>query len=143
MNNLLLIDDDEDDQFFFKDVLESINPNLHCATAINGKIALDKLKANTALPDLIFLDLNMPVMNGFEFLTQFKKENALNKVPVGIFGTSNSIRDKELAKALKARVFLTKPSDLMILQKNRSKFYRQIFQPVNTSLDKKSIYLQQ
>ena len=117
MNNLLLIDDDEDDQFFFKDVLESINPNLHCATAINGKIALDKLKANTALPDLIFLDLNMAVMNGFEFLTQFKKENALNKVPVGIFTTSNSIHDKELTKALGAIFFFTKPTDLKIFQK--------------------------
>jgi len=117
MNNLLLIDDDEDDQLFFKDVVESINPTLHCATAINGKIALEKLKVSTSLPDLIFLDLNMPVMNGFEFLIQFKKENAFNKVPIGIFSTSNSIRDKELAKDLGARFFITKPNDLQILQK--------------------------
>lgn len=117
MNKLLLIDDDEDDHFFFKDSIESINPTLHCETATNGKIALNKLKASASLPDLIFLDLNMPVMNGFEFLTQFKKENALNKVPVGIFTTSNSIRDKELAKDLGAIFFLTKPNDLKILQK--------------------------
>jgi len=117
MNKLLLIDDDEDDHFFFKDSIESINPTLHCETATNGKIALSKLKASASLPDLIFLDLNMPVMNGFEFLTQFKKENALNKVPVGIFSTSNSIRDKELAKDLGAIFFLTKPNDLKILQK--------------------------
>jgi len=117
MNNLLLIDDDEDDQLFFKDVVESINPTLHCATAINGKIALEKLKVSTSLPDLIFLDLNMPVMNGFEFLIQFKKENAFNKVPIGIFSTSNSLRDKELAKDLGARFFITKPNDLQILQK--------------------------
>ena len=117
MNKLLLIDDDEDDHFFFKDSIESINPTLHCETATNGKIALNKLKASASLPDLIFFDLNMPVMNGFEFLTQFKKENALNKVPVGIFSTSNSIRDKELAKDLGAIFFLTKPNDLKILQK--------------------------
>jgi len=117
MNRILLIDDDDDDQFFFKEALESINPLLDCETATNGKIALDKLKEGTSLPDIIFLDLNMPVMNGFDFLIQFKKEPALRKIPVGIFSTSNNFRDKEVTKESGAKFFLTKPNDFQTLRK--------------------------
>ena len=117
MNKLFLIDDDLDDQFIFKEVIESINPTLLCDTATNGKIALDKLKVTTPLPDIIFLDLNMPIMNGFEFLIQIKKENTLSKIPVCIFTTSNILRDKELTKEFGAQFFLTKPNDFRVLRK--------------------------
>jgi CheY-like chemotaxis protein len=117
MNKIFLIDDDEDDQLLFKDAIEIINPSLQCDTATNGKIALDKLKVTTALPDIIFLDINMPVMNAFEFLIQIKKENSLSKIPVGIFTTSNILRDKELAKKFGAQFFLTKPNDFHLLRK--------------------------
>ena len=116
MNKILLIDDDEDDQFMFKEVIESINPTLQCETATNGKIALDKLKAIPFLPDIIFLDLNMPIMNGYDFLIQLKKEKKLTKIPVCIFTTSNILRDKELTKELGAKSFLTKPNDFRLLR---------------------------
>ncbi|PZX58225.1 response regulator receiver domain-containing protein [Algoriphagus ratkowskyi] len=115
MNKIFLIDDDEDDQLFFKDALELINPLLQCDTAGNGKIALEKLKNNDSLPDLIFLDLNMPVMNGFEFLTEIKNKNHFNKIPIGIFTTSNIIDDIERTKNLGAKFFFTKPSDFKVL----------------------------
>jgi CheY-like chemotaxis protein len=117
MNKILLIDDDEDDQFMFKEVIESINPTLQCETATNGKIALDKLKVSASLPDIIFLDLNMPVMNGLEFLIQIKKEKVLSKIPVCIFTTSSILRDKELIKEFGAQFFLTKPNDFQVLRK--------------------------
>ena len=116
MNKIFLIDDDEDDQFFFKEVIESINSTLHCDTATDGKIALDRLKASDSLPDIIFLDLNMPVMNGYDFLIQIKKENGLNKIPLGIFSTSSTLGDKELTKELGAQFFLTKPNDFQVLR---------------------------
>jgi len=118
MNKIVLIDDDEDDQLFFKDAIGSINPRMQCKIASNGKIALDKLKVSTSLPDLIFLDLNMPIMNGFDFLVQIKKEEQLNKILVGIFSTSNSVADMELSKELGARFFLTKPNNFQMLRKN-------------------------
>ena len=117
MNKIFLIDDDLDDQLFFKEVIESINPTLHCETATNGKIALDKLKISATLPDIIFLDLNIPVMNGLDFLIQIKKEYALRKIPVCIFTTSNIDREKELTKELGAKCFLTKPSDFKVLRR--------------------------
>ncbi len=115
MKKILLIDDDEDDQLMFKEVIESINPTLHCEIATNGKIALDKLKVSAFLPDIIFLDLNMPIMNGYEVLSQIKKENVLNKIPVCIFTTSNLLRDKELTKEFGAKCFLTKPNCFQVL----------------------------
>ena len=117
MNKIFLIDDDEDDQLIFKEVIDSINSTLYIVTATNGKIALDKLKASDSLPDIIFLDLNMPVMNGYEFLVRIKKEVQLSKIPVCILTTSNIRREKELSKEFGAKCFLTKPNDFKMLRK--------------------------
>ncbi|MEO6404595.1 MAG: response regulator [Ferruginibacter sp.] len=118
MKRIFLIDDDEDDQLMFKEVIESINPAFHCETALNGKIAIDKLIISSPIPDIIFLDLNMPVMSGYDFLVHIKKEKALNNIPVCIFSTSNSPRDKELTKEFGAKCFLTKPNDFQELSKS-------------------------
>lgn len=117
MKKILLIDDDVDDQFFFKEVVESIEPALVCDTAINGKIALEKLKLSRSLPDIIFLDINMPVMNGVEFLIQIKKEKAFSEIPICIFTTSNVRHNEELIKELGVQSFLTKPSCFNMLRK--------------------------
>ncbi len=117
MNKIFLIDDDEDDHVFFKAALLTIHPTLHCEIAVNGKMALQELRTTGALPDIIFLDLNMPIMNGLDFLVHIKKEEKLKDIPVGIFSTSNLLQDKELAKELGARFFITKPNDLQVLRK--------------------------
>ncbi len=117
MNKIFLIDDDEDDTLLFKEAIETINTTLQCDTATNGKMALAQLKAGTVLPDIIFLDLNMPIMNGFDFLVQIKKEEQFNKIPVGIFSTSNHLSDEEKIKKLGAWFFLTKPNNFEVLCK--------------------------
>ena len=117
MKNIVLIDDDEDDHVFFKTALRTIYPTLHCEIATNGKTALEELRTSHILPHIIFIDLNMPVMNGRDFLVQIKKDDKLKEIPVGIFSTSNLIHDKELAKELGARFFMTKPNDLQVLRK--------------------------
>jgi len=111
MKKILLIDDDEDDQFFFMDAIKTINHEYQCDNASNGKTALEKLKIGTSLPDIIFLDLNMPFMNGIEFLLLIKKDETLCKIPIGIFTTSNSLNDKEMTKEFGANFFLSKPTN--------------------------------
>ena len=89
---ILLIDDDEDDQLFFQEVVLELNPVISCEVAEDGLLGLDLLKTGF-IPDLIFLDLNMPSMNGFDFLQHFRKESHWQKIPVVIFTTSSQQRD--------------------------------------------------
>ena len=117
MKKIYLIDDDEDDQFFFKETIKSINSDIKCCIANNGKIAFDYLKTTTSFPDIVFLDLNMPVMNGFEFLKNLQSELSSQNLLVGIYSTTNDDNEKKIAKSLGAKFFLTKPTDIKLLYK--------------------------
>ena len=80
--------------------------------ALNGQQALDMLKdPGSPRPDVILLDLNMPIMNGFEFLEAFNKLTTLEKNDrrVVVVTSSASPGDIEKAKALGAKEYLTKP----------------------------------
>lgn len=87
--HLLLADDDLDDRFFFNDVLSEL-PVLTRLTAIDdGERLISYLSENSKqLPDVLFLDLNMPRKNGFECLTEIKLNNKLQQLPVIIYSTS-------------------------------------------------------
>ena len=67
---------------------------------------------------LIFLDLNMPYMNGFDFLARFKEVPDWEKIPVVIFTTSNQQRDIERSKELGANAYLTKPNNVETLRQD-------------------------
>ncbi len=112
MHKILLVDDDEDDQSFFLDALHTINKSLHCEVANNGLEAIAHLKTTPPLPSLIFLDLNMPMMNGYDCLEQIKNQQDFKEIPVVIFTTSNNAKDRDRTKKLGAKTFLTKTSDL-------------------------------
>lgn len=116
--HILLIDDDEDDQEIFLTALGNIDNSIACTTLGNGREALDMLTAKQIAPDLIFLDLNMPVMNGQQFLAEIKKETALKNIPVIILSTSSHKSSIQLTKELGAMQFLSKPDkfeDLLIV----------------------------
>src|SRR5688572_26972563 len=108
--NVLLIDDDDDDQEIFINAATSGSPNVECSGLVDAKLALDKLKNQEIFPDVIFLDLNMPVMNGKQFLSEIKKHSVLKKIPVIIFSTSSNIKTIAELKELGAHDFVTKPS---------------------------------
>lgn len=109
--NILLIDDDEDDCEIFLVALEkSFGPGNY-NTLNQATIALQQLDQKQLQPDLIFLDLNMPIMNGVEFLTQIKQKEHLNHIPVIIFSTSSQADLIEKTRQLGAHDFITKPSD--------------------------------
>ena len=115
---ILLIDDDDDDQFIFLTALENVAPDSHCDISNNALEAFQYLHTRVETPDIIFLDLNMPLMNGFEFLLILKSDPRLISVPVIIFSTSDNPEDQARAKDLGAVQFITKTTDIELLKKD-------------------------
>jgi CheY-like chemotaxis protein len=107
--SLLLVDDDTDDLLLFNEALSEIKAQVSCESASDGIEALKKLTNSTLVPQLIFLDLNMPIMHGFECLKRIKANTLLQKIPVIIFTTSSSPLDINTAKHLGASAYLCKP----------------------------------
>jgi CheY-like chemotaxis protein len=117
---VLLIDDDTDDREMFCEAIESIAPDFICCTAPNGKKALIELKnTNSALPDLIFLDVNMPIMNGWQRLSALKEQESFKAIPVIMYSTSSNPEDFQNAyKGPGPIIFFSKPSDFKALTRN-------------------------
>jgi CheY-like chemotaxis protein len=108
-NYVMLIDDDEDDREIFLTVIKENASSVVCNVAENGREALDKLTQEFIKPDLIFLDLNMPRMNGREFLTEIKKFDSLRDIPVIILSTSADKETISETRKLGAQHFISKP----------------------------------
>lgn len=113
---ILLVDDDEDDQLIFTDALAELTSDMQCLIASNGYEALTQLKKEGEAPSVIFLDLNMPVMNGFEFLDMLRCMHQLKEIPVVVFTTSNDPIDQERSKEYGVKKFFTKTSDFSQLK---------------------------
>jgi len=112
MDQILIIEDNDDDILMIKRGFKKgrIGNSIHCAT--NGQEGLEYLankKSNQI--HLILLDLNMEVMNGFDFLMVRQKDEVLKKIPVVILTSSNRQQDIEKAYKLGANSYVEKPLD--------------------------------
>jgi CheY-like chemotaxis protein len=86
--HILLADDDQDDCFFFKEALGKLDIPTQLTTVDNGERLMIYLSRNTnKLPDLLFLDLNMPRKNGAECLREIKQNKKIQHIPVIIYST--------------------------------------------------------
>jgi CheY-like chemotaxis protein len=88
------VDDDPDDIEIFIDALKSMNSGVSCATARDGEEALTLLYAAVIPPDLIFIDINMPKVNGIEFLHALRSDTRFAKIPAIIYSTGLYDLDK-------------------------------------------------
>ena len=104
----LLVDDDPDDQEVFLTALGDVSSSILCLVAPDGDRALELLHNEETIPDYIFLDLNMPRMNGFEFLAAMKKSRILKDIPVIVYSTTSQKAQIEKVKKLGATEFFTK-----------------------------------
>ena len=90
--NVLLADDDTDDCFFFEKALREISMTTQLTTVNDGERLMDHLSKNVEkLPDVLFLDLNMPRKSGFECLTEIMESTILKDIPVVMFSTSYTL----------------------------------------------------
>lgn len=110
---VLYVDDDADDLQLFGEAVKEVDPAIIFIAARSGEEALNFLHGEL-LPDQIFMDINMPVMNGIECLTQIRKTKHIQDVPVVMLSTSQSTVDIEQSNALRAD-FISKPNSFRVL----------------------------
>ena len=113
---LLLADDDIDDTEMFCEALAVVDENIICYCAKNGSEALRILNDLNEKPELIFLDLNMPVMSGWDCLKIIKKDQRLQEIPVIMISTSSHQKDLDTASVLGAHCYFVKPNSFSDLK---------------------------
>jgi CheY-like chemotaxis protein len=113
---IFLVEDDEDDVLLFKEIMKEIDNTILLDHADDGRKALKKLQTMEVLPNVIFLDLNMPCMNGFEFMHTIKNDERLRQLPIVIFTSSNNPEDVEKTHKLGANIFLSKPVEYGLMK---------------------------
>jgi CheY-like chemotaxis protein len=116
--NILLADDDKDDRFFFKMALDALSTPTKLAAVVDGEKLMEYLAENAhQLPDVLFLDLNMPRKNGFECLLEIRDNPDLTTLPVIIFSTSYEQAVVNLLYQNRAQYFMRKPAEFSQLKK--------------------------
>lgn len=119
--NVLLVEDEASNIYALSSYLESRQMNVNVAR--NGQEAMDMLHSGNQ-PDLILLDMMMPVMDGYETLANLKLENLLEKIPV-IAVTARAMKgDKEKCLDAGAWDYISKPVDLQALLAKMSTYVR-------------------
>jgi len=106
---VLNVDDDQEDREFFCDALREIDPSIVCLVAGSGMEALALLQKQDPLPDYIFLDINMPMMDGKQCLKVLKSIPEFESIPVIMYSTSTDTREIRECYNLGAVDFLIKP----------------------------------
>lgn len=113
--NIFYTDDDFEDVEMFIDAASETSDQIQVTIQGNGNELLLQLKNPPPFPTMIFLDLNMPVKNGYEVLKEIKESAHLKNFPVVIFTTSNHASAIEITRNLGASLFIPKPSSFFSL----------------------------
>jgi CheY-like chemotaxis protein len=121
--NILLADDDIDDRFFFDKILKEIPITNHLTTVNNGEQLMNYLIENSEhLPDVLFLDLSMPLKTGFECLSEIKENKKLKALSVIMFSTSYpqdlkyELNIMKMLYDIGAQDYIRKPNDFAKLK---------------------------
>lgn len=115
---VILVDDDSDDRMLFEEAFTGLKIESNFNMFQNGVELLAYLNSDeTDAPDLIFLDLNMPIMGGIETLEHIRKSEKYSRVPIAIYSTSNSDYDIQETLVKGANVYIVKPSSFDKLKK--------------------------
>src|SRR6187431_3091125 len=113
--NIYYVDDDADDQMLFWEAFKEIQSgsvlDLQLFRADNGQHFFDLIASSKTIPDITFLDINMPVKNGFECLAEIRTIQQLKNLPVIMFSTSESNEIIRKSYSLGADKYVVKPPD--------------------------------
>lgn len=115
--NIFYTDDDADDREVFKEVVSEIHEGMYIFTQSDGEELMSMLHDPPPHAHLIFLDLNMPQMNGYEVLKEIRKTEKMKHLPVIIFSTSINEESIKETKRLGATLYVNKPNSYAELKK--------------------------
>jgi CheY-like chemotaxis protein len=115
--HILLAYDDEDDRLFFKDALQEIKVKTIVTLVNNGLELMNYLdNPDNPLPNVVFLDLNMPIMSGLDCLIEIRRNKRLRNLAIAIYSTSSSDENIEEAFVKGANIYIKKPNDFSLLK---------------------------
>ncbi len=116
--HIILADDDEDDRLFFTDAFEELKISTKVQTYNDGAELMEYLNGEDAiLPEILFLDLNMPKKNGIECLNEIKENEKFSDIAIAIYSTSSSEEHIEETFVNGANIYIKKPNDFETLKK--------------------------
>lgn len=115
---ITLADDDEDDRLFFTEAFSELKINTRVNTVNDGVELMDFLNnEESVLPNVLFLDLNMPRKNGVECLLEIKQNDRFKDIAIAIYSTSSSEEHIEETFVNGANIYIKKPNDFNTLKK--------------------------
>jgi CheY-like chemotaxis protein len=116
VTKVLLADDDKDDREIFSEALASLNQDIVYQGVEDGLSAMEAVSDGQAMPNIIFLDINMPVMSGWDVLKRLKSNTQHVNIPVIVYSTSSGEKERRTAFDLGAFCFVTKPDDVRLIK---------------------------
>lgn len=139
---VLLADDDVDDQELFEEALDHTSVPTELTTADNGQELMDHLH-DTSIPnpDIIFLDINMPIKNGKECLEEIKSDDDLKDIPCVVYSTSNSEDDINDTYKTGANLYVTKPNSFSKMVSVLKQIFTLRWHKIFTKPDKKDFVM--
>jgi CheY-like chemotaxis protein len=114
--HILLADDDREDREIFISAVQQVEPSIKVSVALNGHELMKTLLNSETLPDILFLDLNMPLKNGQECLEEIRSNEKLKSLPVVIYSTSSNREYIDQTYKGGANYYLPKPDSLKELK---------------------------
>jgi CheY-like chemotaxis protein len=115
--NILLIDDDSEDILFFVEALSAVNKQAVCRTMLSPDRAWEELQVAKELPDIIFLDYNMPMVTGLEFIKRMQAVERLQQIEVIVLSTPpKEVMEPWLERNNTAVKYISKPTSIEELQ---------------------------
>lgn len=129
IKNVMLIDDNPNDNFFHQRVLSKFDKSIHVQVNEDAVSALEQLKESgdaSTKPDIIFLDINMPIMNGWEFLEEYKKLVPEKQIDLIIIMLTTSDNPADIVKVKDYNFvsdFRTKPLTMEMIKEIEEQYF--------------------
>lgn len=140
--NIASVDNDDDDRWLFKDAIDELKIKCTLKLFKTGKEFMKHSNTSDEKPDIIFLDLNMPVKNGFECLKEIKQNEKLKDIIIIIYASDVNEKYVETTFDFGANLYIKKPSSFIEIKEILNKVLEKNWKIHNLNLDKDNfIYL--